>query len=266
MRRCALDDTGRNSVKPCTSPRRIASPSPMASVTSGHDSRGALPQRTWPRRLVLRLMEQRHLGRTGLRVSRLGLGTMTWSRDTDEHDATEQLRDFTDAGGTLVDTSASYADGGAEELLGELLGRRGPARRGRPVHQGRHPAHQQRRRGGRLARRPAGVAGRLPAPPADRPRRPVARPDARPAHPARRDRLRAAARRHQRARPLRRAVQPRRLAGGPRGEPARAARSGSPRSRPSTRCCSAGSSARWCPRPSRSASACSRGRRWGAAS
>ncbi|WP_456824381.1 aldo/keto reductase [Cellulomonas sp. P5_E12] len=66
-------------------------------------------------------MEQRHLGRTGLRVSRLGLGTMTWSRDTDEHDATEQLRDFTDAGGTLIDTSASYADGGAEELLGELL-------------------------------------------------------------------------------------------------------------------------------------------------
>src|SRR3954447_12563396 len=66
-------------------------------------------------------MEQRHLGRTGLRVSRLGLGTMTWSRDTDAHDATEQLRDFTDAGGTLIDTSASYADGGAEELLGELL-------------------------------------------------------------------------------------------------------------------------------------------------
>lgn len=67
-------------------------------------------------------MEERHLGRTGLRVSRLGLGTMTWSRDTDEHEATEQLRDFVDAGGTLVDTSASYADGGAEELLGTLLG------------------------------------------------------------------------------------------------------------------------------------------------
>ena len=66
-------------------------------------------------------MEQRHLGRTGLRVSRLGLGTMTWSRDTDEHDATEQLRDVTAAGGTLIDTSASYADGGAEELLGRLL-------------------------------------------------------------------------------------------------------------------------------------------------
>lgn len=67
-------------------------------------------------------MEQLHLGRTGLRVSRLGLGTMTWSRDTDEHEASEQLRDFVDAGGTLLDTSASYADGGAEELIGSLLG------------------------------------------------------------------------------------------------------------------------------------------------
>jgi aryl-alcohol dehydrogenase-like predicted oxidoreductase len=66
-------------------------------------------------------MEQRHLGRTGLQVSRLGLGTMTWSRDTDAHDASEQLRDFADAGGSLIDTSASYADGGAEELLGALL-------------------------------------------------------------------------------------------------------------------------------------------------
>ncbi|MEV7971650.1 aldo/keto reductase [Cellulomonas sp. NPDC089187] len=68
-------------------------------------------------------MEQRQLGRTGLRVSHLGLGTLTWSRDTDEHDAAEQLRDFAEAGGTLVDTSASYADGGAEELLGGLIGR-----------------------------------------------------------------------------------------------------------------------------------------------
>jgi aryl-alcohol dehydrogenase-like predicted oxidoreductase len=67
-------------------------------------------------------MELRQLGRTGLRVSHLGLGTLTWSRDTDEQDAAEQLRDFADAGGTLVDTSASYAGGGAEELLGSLLG------------------------------------------------------------------------------------------------------------------------------------------------
>ncbi|MEU3355767.1 aldo/keto reductase [Streptomyces sp. NPDC037389] len=66
-------------------------------------------------------MEQRHLGRTGLRVSRLGLGTLTWGRDTGEHDAAEQLKNFWGAGGTLVDTADVYADGGAEYLLGRLL-------------------------------------------------------------------------------------------------------------------------------------------------
>ena len=66
-------------------------------------------------------MEQRHLGRTGLRVSRLGLGTMTWGRDTDEHEAADQLRAFLDAGGTLVDTADVYADGDAECMLGRLV-------------------------------------------------------------------------------------------------------------------------------------------------
>ena len=52
----------------------------------------------------------------------LALGTMTWSRDTDAEEAGEQLDLFLDAGGTLIDTAASYADGGAEALLGSLLG------------------------------------------------------------------------------------------------------------------------------------------------
>ncbi|UNO39167.1 aldo/keto reductase [Streptomyces sp. MST-110588] len=65
-------------------------------------------------------MEQRHLGRTGLRVSRIGLGTLTWARDTDERDAADQLKTFWEAGGTLVDTADVYADGGAEYLLGRL--------------------------------------------------------------------------------------------------------------------------------------------------
>lgn len=66
-------------------------------------------------------MEERRLGGTGLRVSALGLGTLTWSRDTDEHEAADLLRAFVDAGGTLVDTSATYGDGDAETLLGDLL-------------------------------------------------------------------------------------------------------------------------------------------------
>jgi len=66
-------------------------------------------------------MEQRYLGRSGLRVSRLGLGTLTWGRDTDEHEAADQLTAFVDAGGTLLDTAGSYGDGASEELIGSLL-------------------------------------------------------------------------------------------------------------------------------------------------
>jgi len=67
-------------------------------------------------------MEQRSVGATGLKVSRLGLGTMTWGRDTDEHEARDQLIAFADAGGTLVDTAAGYGGGASERLLGSLLG------------------------------------------------------------------------------------------------------------------------------------------------
>lgn len=67
-------------------------------------------------------VEQRLVGRSGLRVSRLGLGTLTWGRDTDAHEASDLLRSFVDAGGTLLDTAASYGDGAAEELIGTLLG------------------------------------------------------------------------------------------------------------------------------------------------
>lgn len=67
-------------------------------------------------------MEERRLGRSGLRVSRLGLGTMTWGHDGDDEIARDQLVTFLEAGGTLVDTAAGYGDGAAEEMLGMLLG------------------------------------------------------------------------------------------------------------------------------------------------
>ena len=66
-------------------------------------------------------VEQRHLGRSGLRVSRIGLGTMTWGQDTDEEDAAAQLTAFRDHGGTLVDTADVYAGGASERVLGQLL-------------------------------------------------------------------------------------------------------------------------------------------------
>lgn len=66
-------------------------------------------------------MEQRPLGRSGLWVGRLGLGTMTWGRGTDEYEARDQLSVFLDAGGSLIDTADVYGEGGAETLLGELI-------------------------------------------------------------------------------------------------------------------------------------------------
>ena len=67
-------------------------------------------------------MQRRRVGGTGLVVSRLGLGTMTWGGDTDEHEARDQLVDFVEAGGTFVDTASVYTDGASESLLGSLIG------------------------------------------------------------------------------------------------------------------------------------------------
>ncbi len=61
------------------------------------------------------------MGRSGLSVSRLGLGTMTWGRDTGAEEAAAQLRMFAEAGGTLIDTADVYTGGDAERLLGRLL-------------------------------------------------------------------------------------------------------------------------------------------------
>src|SRR3954464_3704391 len=66
-------------------------------------------------------MEQRRLGATGLWVSRLALGTMTWGRDTDEDDASSQLKAFVEAGGTLIDTADVYVDGASERIVGRML-------------------------------------------------------------------------------------------------------------------------------------------------
>jgi aryl-alcohol dehydrogenase-like predicted oxidoreductase len=68
-------------------------------------------------------MLHRMLGSTGLEVSRLGLGTMTWGPELDEHEAAAQLRAFVAAGGTLLDTAASYGHGETESMVGSMLGK-----------------------------------------------------------------------------------------------------------------------------------------------
>ncbi len=68
-------------------------------------------------------METRFLGGTGLQVSELCLGTMTFGADgeTDETTAHQILDSFVDAGGTFIDTANVYAQGVSEEILGRWL-------------------------------------------------------------------------------------------------------------------------------------------------
>ncbi|GAA4545433.1 aldo/keto reductase [Pseudonocardia xishanensis] len=61
------------------------------------------------------------MGGSGLQVSRVGLGTMTWGADTDADAAGEQLLAFVEAGGTLVETADVYGDGAAQSVLGDHL-------------------------------------------------------------------------------------------------------------------------------------------------
>jgi len=73
-------------------------------------------------------MELRPLGRTGLEVSCLGLGTLTFGQSTWGTDAATADRivgRFLDAGGNLLDTADVYNEGRTEEILGRALeGRR----------------------------------------------------------------------------------------------------------------------------------------------
>lgn len=67
-------------------------------------------------------MEMRRAGKSGLTLSSIGLGTMTWGRDTDTHEAADQCRAYIDAGGNLLDTSPTYGDGDSERVIGGMIG------------------------------------------------------------------------------------------------------------------------------------------------
>jgi aryl-alcohol dehydrogenase-like predicted oxidoreductase len=64
-------------------------------------------------------------GRSGLRVSELALGTMTfgtdwrWGADADE--CGRIFRRYAEAGGNFVDTANNYTDGSSEEIVGSLV-------------------------------------------------------------------------------------------------------------------------------------------------
>jgi aryl-alcohol dehydrogenase-like predicted oxidoreductase len=70
-------------------------------------------------------MEHRRLGRTGVMVSELCLGAMTFGRELDEKPTREMIDRFIDAGGNFIDTADVYAQGTSEEFTGKAIrGRR----------------------------------------------------------------------------------------------------------------------------------------------
>lgn len=66
-------------------------------------------------------MEYRPLGRTGLKVSSLGLGTMSFGGDADEAMSAQLYGAARDAGINLFDTADVYNGGRSEEILGKLI-------------------------------------------------------------------------------------------------------------------------------------------------
>lgn len=66
-------------------------------------------------------MEYRYLGRTGLKVSELCLGAMTFGRESTEEIGFEIMDRFVDAGGNFIDTADVYTQGVSEEIVGRWL-------------------------------------------------------------------------------------------------------------------------------------------------
>src|SRR5574337_1282989 len=70
-------------------------------------------------------MRYKLLGRSGLRVSELALGTMTFGEDWGWGASKEVSRKifdyFVNAGGNFIDTSNNYTNGTAEQFVGEFI-------------------------------------------------------------------------------------------------------------------------------------------------
>jgi aryl-alcohol dehydrogenase-like predicted oxidoreductase len=70
-------------------------------------------------------MNYKLLGKSGLRVSELVLGTMTfgenWGWGASKEESLKIFNSFTDAGGNFIDTANIYTEGHSEELVGEFI-------------------------------------------------------------------------------------------------------------------------------------------------
>ena len=66
-------------------------------------------------------MHYRYLGRTGMKVSEICLGAMTFGRETPEDESYDLLDRFAEAGGNFIDTANVYSRGISETIVGRWL-------------------------------------------------------------------------------------------------------------------------------------------------
>ncbi len=70
-------------------------------------------------------MEYIHLGASGVQVSRICLGTMTFGREADEKTSFQILDRYVELGGNLIDTADVYSSGASERVIGRWLAQHG---------------------------------------------------------------------------------------------------------------------------------------------
>ena len=66
-------------------------------------------------------MEYKLLGKTGVKVSSLCFGTMSFGGDADEATSAAMFHRCREVGINFIDTANVYAGGRSEEILGELI-------------------------------------------------------------------------------------------------------------------------------------------------
>ena len=69
-------------------------------------------------------MEQVRLGRTGLKVSKICMGTMTFGAAADEATSFRIMDRYVELGGTFIDTADQYVDGVSEQVVGRWIKQR----------------------------------------------------------------------------------------------------------------------------------------------
>ena len=69
-------------------------------------------------------MDYRHLGRSGLKISPLCLGTMMFGSATDEPTSARIIAKAREAGINFIDTADAYSRGKSEEIVGRAIAER----------------------------------------------------------------------------------------------------------------------------------------------